>query len=201
MNEFGTHNYEDVSMENICTIHGISKGMMYHYFSNKDALFLFCVQNVFLQLKEYVMQEAAHIKGESPLESIRNYFLLRERFFRRNPMQKNIFENAMFRTPRHLKEEIQALRAPLREFNRQFFQQSVARLELRPSVGEEEANRYFESVEFVFWELLAQYNPKDSDFNINSLSTLAGRLLDMVLFGIARQKEEERMPLPTADGQ
>ena len=40
MAEFGTHNYEDVTMEGICTAHGISKGMMYHYYANKDAVFL-----------------------------------------------------------------------------------------------------------------------------------------------------------------
>lgn len=43
MEEFGAHGYDKVSMENLCTRHGISKGMMYHYYSNKDELFLLCV--------------------------------------------------------------------------------------------------------------------------------------------------------------
>ena len=47
MEEFGAHGYDKVSMENLCTRHGISKGMMYHYYSNKDELFLLCVQDVF----------------------------------------------------------------------------------------------------------------------------------------------------------
>ena len=44
--EFGTLGYENVNIEKICKVHGISKGMMYHYFSNKDDLFLACVQKV-----------------------------------------------------------------------------------------------------------------------------------------------------------
>ena len=42
--EFSASGYDKVTMENICTRHGISKGMMYHYYSGKDDLFLLCVQ-------------------------------------------------------------------------------------------------------------------------------------------------------------
>ena len=51
MEEFGTHNYSDVTIDNICSRHGISKGMMYHYYSNKDELFLLCVERTFQELR------------------------------------------------------------------------------------------------------------------------------------------------------
>ena len=35
LEEFGTSGYDNVNMERICGNHGISKGMMYHYYSNK----------------------------------------------------------------------------------------------------------------------------------------------------------------------
>ena len=35
LEEFGTYGYDKVNMERICGNHGISKGMMYHYYSNK----------------------------------------------------------------------------------------------------------------------------------------------------------------------
>ena len=38
--EFYTQPYDTVTMDRICSRHGISKGMMYHYFSSKDELFL-----------------------------------------------------------------------------------------------------------------------------------------------------------------
>ena len=35
LEEFGTYGYDKVNMERICGNHGISKGMTYHYYSNK----------------------------------------------------------------------------------------------------------------------------------------------------------------------
>ena len=64
MEEFGAHGYDKVSMENLCTRHGISKGMMYHYYSNKDELFLLCVQDVFQNLKAQIEQEIVQL-GEN----------------------------------------------------------------------------------------------------------------------------------------
>ena len=63
MEEFGAHGYDKVSMENLCTRHGISKGMMYHYYSNKDELFLLCVQDVFQNLKAQIEQEIALLEN------------------------------------------------------------------------------------------------------------------------------------------
>ena len=40
MEEFGTNGYENVTMDSLCTRHGLSKGVLYHYFSNRDELFL-----------------------------------------------------------------------------------------------------------------------------------------------------------------
>ena len=54
LNEFGSLGYENVSMERICRQHGISKGMIYHNYSNKDELFLLCVERVFTDLKDHI---------------------------------------------------------------------------------------------------------------------------------------------------
>ena len=37
--EFAEKGYDAATMDGIC-LHGISKGMLYHYFSNKDELFM-----------------------------------------------------------------------------------------------------------------------------------------------------------------
>ncbi len=74
MEEFGAHGYDKVSMENLCTRHGISKGMMYHYYSNKDELFLLCVQDVFQNLKEQIEQEIVQLEQQSPLRRSGNSF-------------------------------------------------------------------------------------------------------------------------------
>lgn len=50
MDEFGTQPFEDVTMDAICSRHAISKGMMYHYYTSKEALFLLCVEHTFRAL-------------------------------------------------------------------------------------------------------------------------------------------------------
>ena len=57
MEEFGTLGYDKVTMERICGNHGISKGMMYHYYSNKDELFLHGVERTFSDLKAHVERD------------------------------------------------------------------------------------------------------------------------------------------------
>ena len=54
MEEFASSGYGAASIEIICNRHGISKGMMYHYFHGKDELFLECVRQISLSLAEHV---------------------------------------------------------------------------------------------------------------------------------------------------
>ena len=55
--EFGTKTYENASLNNICNDNKISKGLIYHYFKNKDELFLKCVKVCFDELVDYLSKE------------------------------------------------------------------------------------------------------------------------------------------------
>lgn len=150
MEEFSVRDYNQVNMEGICSRHGISKGMMYHYYSSKDELFLLCVQDTFERLREYVQEEGANVKGVRVSERIKNYFLLREYFFQAHPERVRIFENAMLRPPEHLLEQIKTLREPLRRLNESFLQSMIRSVPLRPGLDQDAAVRYLESAEPVF---------------------------------------------------
>ncbi|MFR6100649.1 MAG: TetR/AcrR family transcriptional regulator, partial [Longibaculum sp.] len=43
LQEFNDKSYEKASMNHICQIGNISKGIIYHYFKDKDELYLECV--------------------------------------------------------------------------------------------------------------------------------------------------------------
>ncbi len=137
LEEFGTHGYDNVTMDSICSRHGISKGMMYHYYSNKDELFLLCVQDTFQALKAQIERDAAELSGQSSFDSIKNYLLIREYFFQLHPKRKLIFENAMLRPPKQLTGQIRALHAPLKEMNRQFMGRVVSHMSLREGLDRE----------------------------------------------------------------
>ncbi|MEG1748002.1 MAG: TetR/AcrR family transcriptional regulator, partial [Oscillospiraceae bacterium] len=52
--EFGTQGYGMSSVNTICTAGDISKGILYHYFRDKDELYLACVQELFDSLTEHL---------------------------------------------------------------------------------------------------------------------------------------------------
>lgn len=190
LEEFGTRGYDNVTMDSICGRHGISKGMMYHYYSNKDELFLLCVQDTFQALKAQIERDAAELSGQSSFDSIKNYLLIREYFFQLHPKRKLIFENAMLRPPKQLAGQIRALHAPLKEMNRQFMDRVVSQMPLRAGLDREKATRYLESVESHFWSLVSQYQQQEPCCDFRSMMEAVGELLDMTLFGILRQPDE-----------
>ena len=113
MQEFAERGYEEVTVDSICQKYEISKGMLYHYYSGKDALFLLCVQQTFQQLEEYLLERMEQLEQKDPVEAMQEYFLLRESFFQENPQQKQIFEAALLRAPIQLTEQIEQIREDL----------------------------------------------------------------------------------------
>ena len=187
LEEFGTSGYDKVNMERICGNHGISKGMMYHYYSNKDELFLLCVERAFADLKAHVERDMEELAGQKLVDTIKNFFMIREYYFQLHPKQKVIFEDAMLHPPRHLVEQIQALRGPVREMNRQFIRQLVARMPLRPEVEPQKAVRYLESVGFYFRAMVAHGQRGHEIRDLHTMLEIGGKLMDLILFGVLQQ--------------
>lgn len=125
------------------------------------------------------------------LDAIKNFFMIREHYFQLHPKQKVIFEDAMLHPPKHLVEPIQELRAPIREVNRQFIKQLVARMPLRSEVEPKKAARYLESVEYFFRSVMRNYREGRGEEDLHVMFETAGEMLDMVLFGILRQSDRE----------
>lgn len=188
MEEFGTNDYDKVTMESICSRHGISKGMMYHYYSSKDELFLLCVQQTFQKLKIHVEREAEGLKGQNSFQAIKNFFMIRECFFECHPWEKRIFENAMLRPPEQLMEKIWELREPLRKINWKFMERVAGKMFLRPGLDKKKVVRYLESIEYNFRSIMAVYKEKKDLQDLHSMLELAEEVMDMVLFGVIHQE-------------
>lgn len=185
--EFSASGYDKVTMENICTRHGISKGMMYHYYSGKDDLFLLCVQNMYQMMQQYLEENMAELEKKDALHALKEFWMLRESFFGEHPPFKNIFENALLRTPPHLFEKIEEIRGPIEALNRQFLHRTIGKIELRENLKKENVSIYLEAMESVFWKLVEQYRREQRITDVHSLMEAAGELWDMVLLGVVRQ--------------
>ena len=191
MEEFGTLGYFKVTMERICGNHGISKGMMYHYYSNKDELFLLCVERTFTDLKAHVERDMGELEGQTFLDTIKNFFMIREYYFQLHPKERMIFEEVLLHPPKHLVAQIQELRGPIREVNRQFLERVVAQAKLRPGLRPEQVARYLESMQDTFRGAVLRCQEESGKEDLHTMLELSGELLEMILFGVVQQPERE----------
>ena len=187
LQEFGTYGYEGVNMENICKRHDISKGMMYHYFANKEELFLYCVEQIFKGLYTKINEDIPKLPKEDILATIKEYFMIREYYFENRPLEKEIFENAIIKTPKDLKDKISILRLPLKQMNHQFIKEQIAKQTLRDGISDEDAMQYLEIVDQLIISSMKLYYDKNTN-NLNVVLKHLEKMLDMILFGIIKKE-------------
>lgn len=116
MREFAAKGYDGASLNTVCAENGISKGIIYHYFKDKDSLYLLCVSECFDKLTAYLKEEQREISGTVE-QHLNKYFDIRLRFFANNPEYLGIFINAVMNPPPHLLSEITEIRSAFDEFN------------------------------------------------------------------------------------
>ena len=140
--EFSKKGYGASSVNTICSAENISKGIIYHYFSTKDDLFLACVEECFTLLTEYLKKEACSA-GKGAEEQLEGYFGARMDFFREYPVYQRIFCEAVVAPPEHLRSEIQKRRQEFDLLNIQLLEQVLEPVSLRPQVTKAEVIEMF----------------------------------------------------------
>lgn len=78
--EFGNNGCEKASLNTVCSAYDISKGNIYHYFKDKDEIYLSCVKSCFDALNN-VLEGYLVNENQTILENISDYFDFRFPFF------------------------------------------------------------------------------------------------------------------------
>lgn len=192
--EFGRYDYAQVTVDNICARHNISKGMLYHYYSGKDDLFLLCAADTFEKLSEFVAQNEFLLQDRSALDSLTAYYQCREQFFAAHSQHRKVFESAMLHPPAHLENRLRELREPLWQQNRHFLQCVAKKYPLREGLQEEQVVRYLESIDYAFQTILEQYDETGTAQDIHDMLQIVSEILNMLLFGVMKPPKEEDHP-------
>ncbi|WP_066505796.1 TetR/AcrR family transcriptional regulator [Abyssisolibacter fermentans] len=187
--EFGTKNYNSATLNNICSQHGISKGLIYHYYDGKDELFLICVKECFDKLANCLKNNI--VLDADTEESIKSYFQARNKFFEEKKEFKQIFMSAVLQPPIHLKSQIKELHKKLIEVNHMFAKSIFEKITLRQNVTPQEAMDYFIAFEEFFGEYFGrqQINLTNSEQLVKLHENTIYKIFDMMLYGIAKQEE------------
>lgn len=131
--EFARKGYEGASLNTVWAEKGISKGIIYHHFRDKEELYLLCVDDCFACFTEFLRRTADTLTG-SPQEQIRDYFDARLQFFGEHPRQAGIFVDACFSPPEPLRARIAGLRQDFDALNIQVLTRLLESAPLRPGL-------------------------------------------------------------------
>mgnify|MGYP001554203188 CR=1 FL=1 len=97
----------------------------------------------------------------------------------------------MSRPPRGREGRIGPLPAPLRALSRRFTLRLTERLQPRPGHSREELLLYFEAIDRAYKTLLDAFT-SGGVRSVEEMVERSGRLLDLLIFGIAEQNTDAR---------
>lgn len=184
MDEFGRNGYAGGTVNNMCRT-GINKGLLYHNFSGKDALYLACLNRSREALMGYVLEH----DGTRDLE---RYMTARMDFFNQFPREAHIFFEALLNPPAHLSDEIQQALAEFNSLNERLYQATLDTLKLRDGISREDAVSCFHLMQLMLNGYLS--SPAFQNMALQEKVALHERivpkLLTCMLYGIVKGEKE-----------
>lgn len=182
--EFSARGYRAASINNVFDpAQGVSKGIIYHYFASKDELFLACVEECFQSLKAYI-QDHVHLDGGAvgTGECLTDYFQVRMRFFRENPLYQRIFMESVFMPPEHLQADIMERRQPMEQLNLEILEELFSQIPLRDHLDRENTARLL--IQFINFINLQDHGVELDLAGIQQVEEKNRQILDIFLNGI-----------------
>lgn len=110
--EFASQGYRGASVNHLCAAGGISKGLLYHYYADKDALYLACAEKCFGELAAALSTEL-----DAATVTLDRYFNVRLDYFQHHPLHQRLFCDTVVNPPQHLLRQLSQSRAPFDELN------------------------------------------------------------------------------------
>ena len=188
LTEFSKKGYGASSINTICSAENISKGIIYHYFSTKDDLFLACVEECFTLLTEY-LKTGLCSEEEGAAERLEEYFSVRMDFFRENPVYQRIFCEAVITPPEHLRSGIQKRKQGFDLLNDQILEQILESVALRPQVTKDEVVDMFRRFQdFINANRqIVEFSRKEFEIHEEN----CGKAMDILLYGVVNKGERK----------
>lgn len=136
LGEFSAKGYEGASLNAVCAAYGISKGIIYHYFKDKDELYLLCAALCFDALTSYMTEAVRDLHG-STSQCLQAYFDARLCFFAQNPLYSGLFLDVTLHPPASLAPALLAVRKPFDALSLAFLTGLLECAPLRPGITAE----------------------------------------------------------------
>ncbi|MEG0876343.1 MAG: TetR/AcrR family transcriptional regulator [Oscillospiraceae bacterium] len=187
--EFGAKSYDSASLNSICNENEISKGLIYHYFGNKDDLYLCCVRDCFEKFTAFLQEEDYDFSDFQ--RGMNQYMERRILFFRSFPSLGRLFFYTVLQPPLHLSEQLRQLRVDFDAQCRNYYKTGLSHLCLREGVTEETALQYFSMFQEMFNSNFQRNMGENNDLNslMQEHEAQLSQLLNLMLYGIAKENQ------------
>ncbi len=111
---FNLNGYAGTSISDISKKAELSKGILYHYFKDKDALYIHCVTQCVKDFTSYMAEHTEDITMEDD-EVVLKILKIRLMFFEIYPQYSSLLNNIISLKPTHISDELLVLKKMLRE--------------------------------------------------------------------------------------
>lgn len=191
LQEFSAKGYDAASLNVLCAENDISKGLIYHYFKDKDELYLTCAADCFEQLTSY-LKERKRNTAETAEEQLQSYFSARLQFFAEHPMYLGIFLGVVLNPPEHLTAEVAATRKSFDLLNAstltELLNSTPLRKGLTVSTAVEDFRMYMDYFNARFRTVLAKAQTPEQA--LREHEERCHRQLDILLHGVIGEHHE-----------
>ena len=187
LKEFAEKGYWGSSVNSICSARDISKGIIYHYFSSKDELYLECVTECLTNLTEYLKENFSISEGKVE-DKVEKYFSVRRDFFSLHPNYRSIFSEVIIMPPENLKTEILKCRKEYDAFTSDILLSLLQSLDLRQGISVEDAVAVFSEYQ-DFINARYSLTPLTNEEFLDR-DRVSRKAIDVLLYGIVERKGE-----------
>lgn len=112
---FNEYGYDGTSVSDISKSTEMSRGILYHYFKNKDNLYLHCAKKCIDEFRLYIKANESDLNtGKEAALALLN---LQQNFLRQHPQYRVLCYNTLALRPPHLSPELSEIRKALKEDN------------------------------------------------------------------------------------
>jgi len=188
LEEYSTHGYNSSSLNKIWALKGLSKGVVYHYYKDKDEIYIICVKRCFDALTDYLSRIVDKLTG-SVEEQIKAYFDTRMQFFEENPQYNGLFFDVIVNPPIHLKEKIDQCRYSFDQLNIKVLSGLLKKEPLRDGLNQ---SLTIEDVRLFldFFNLRFKMENQKRDVALKEHEDMCHRELDILFYGVLKRDHE-----------
>ncbi|MFC1665451.1 TetR family transcriptional regulator, partial [Pseudomonadota bacterium] len=112
LKEFATMGYGGARVDAIAERAGVNKRMLYHYYGNKDGLFLYVLERAYEKIRTH--EEDLDLENLSPEDAVRELVKFTFTYFQKNPEFMRLLNNENLYKAEHIKKSktIKQLHSP-----------------------------------------------------------------------------------------